>query len=519
MSDEDRHRTRPAPDQQPAAGPPPTIRTRSFNAPESARHVDSELPVGPPAGPTRRGRRPAMIGLAAVIAAVVVTGIVVVTRSGPSAPGVAATAIGGAGVTTSMSLIEPDVDVVKALLQRRAHALLAGDEAAWLADIDPKATDLIAREKMRFANLRQLGLKTYDQIPYGLSTGSGPMPVGEVMQLNADVERSETVADWDMAYDGKRLQITGVQPSRYLYGVQQAVPHPPWDDVPLRSATADGITILAPAAGAGNPATYLPAARKAASIVRSLWGKRRGVPGFVVFLANHQQFTTWLHPDGSKLTNAIGVTTFPRMVEADGRNRFAQPDLKNLHKPVYEPEYLERGAGARIVLDMTAVHGTREVEQTLTHEFTHAMSPNLIQTQNLDFNAGGGPSIVNQATWPIEGFARYVEYLDNPPYAAQAMLFVRQNRSAYHPAGPFPASKGFYDGNANRGEFNYDLSSSMFLAAQKVGGPQKAINLYIALTNNGDALTDTETFVNPLLEQVGLSPSKVWSAQQTLTGH
>jgi hypothetical protein len=510
---------RPGPEDHTApanpAAPASRIRDRTFAGPQTTDHGTDLSPIAAP----RRVRTPVRIAAAALVAALAAAVIAVaVERSGSDTPPTTAAAT-GAG--TTISAAGPDQDPVAALLQRRSHALLAGDEAGWLADIDPNANGLIAREKVRFANLRQLGLTSYRLVSYSvLAATTGHASVGEVMRLRADLERSQTVSDWTFASDSGRLLLTAVGPSTYQYAASTAVPNPPWNDVALRSATADGITILAPAAGRWNPASYLPAASKAAAIVRALWAKRRGVPGFVVFLADRQQFPHWLRPTGSSLPGAaIGVTTFPRMVEADGRNRFAQPDLKSLNKPVYEPQYLERGAGARIVLDMTAIHGTREVEQTLAHEMAHANGPNLIQTENLDFaTANNGPSVVNQPTWAIEGFARYVEYLDNPSYADQAMRLVRQKRSTYRLPGPFPASKGFYDGDAERGTFNYDLSSSIFLAADHTGGRQKAVNLYIALTNNGEALSDTETFLNPLLKQVGLSPSKVWSAQHTLTG-
>jgi hypothetical protein len=466
-----------------------------------------------------------LIGSAIAIVAVLVAVIVVVLRPDPHP---AVNAAGDDGATGTGTWQNPTDDVVTAIFQRRAQALTSGDLNAWLADLDPAQTALIAREKMRFANLRLLPLTSFTEVNFGVKgfgmiykVTSGVASIGDVMQLSSDHNPTLTVSDWNVSWDGHKALLTGVGPTAYGYTAKTAIPNPPWEDVPLRAAGADNITILAPAAGRWNPAAYLPAARRAAKLVRGIWGKTQGgVPGFVIFLADHRQFTTWLLPDGTELNHAVGVTTFPARTTGKGQVLIDKPDVAHQKKPAYAPEWLERGAGSRIDLDMSELqpHGTAYVQQVMAHEMAHAMGPNLISGNQVDLTQDPTGAVVNQALWPIEGFARYVEFLDNRAEAARAMSVVRRRHSAYPLKGMFPPSTGFYGGSADRGDYYYDLGSSIFLAADKVAGRQKAFHLYITLSNSTEAFEETEMFLNPLIKDAGISPAALWATWHTLTG-
>src|SRR5690606_13347836 len=80
------------------------------------------------------------------------------------------------------------------ILDRRAKAQLDGDEEAYLADLDSSKQELIAREKMVFANLRQFALAdvrfiTSRALPRPLGEGTdryAVQPVIKVVKLTAD---------------------------------------------------------------------------------------------------------------------------------------------------------------------------------------------------------------------------------------------------------------------------------------------------------------------------------------------
>jgi len=456
---------------------------------------------------------------------VLVAVIVVVLHPDPQPT---ANAAGDDAATGTGTWQNPTDDMVTAIFQRRAQALTAGDLNAWLADLDPAQTTLIAREKTRFANLRLLPLTSFTEVNFGVKgfgmiykVTSGVASIGDVMRLSSDLNPTLTVSDWNVSWDGHRALLTGVGPTAYGYTAKTAIPNPPWEDVPLRAASADNITILAPVAGKWDPAAYLPAAKRAAKLVRSLWGRTQGgVPGFVIFLADHRQFTTWLLPDGTALSHAVGVTTFPARTTDKGQVLIDKPDVAHEKKPAYTPQWLERGAGSRIDLDMSKVQpeGTAYVEQVMAHEMAHAMGPNLISGNQVDLTQDPTGAVVNQAIWPVEGFGRYVEFLDHPAEATRAMSVVRHKHAAYPFKGMFPPSTDFYGGSATRGDYYYNLSSSIYLAADRVAGRQKAFRLYITLTNNTEAFENTEMFLNPIITDAGISPAKLWKTWHNLTG-
>ncbi|XVU28663.1 hypothetical protein ACQPZJ_16900 [Actinoplanes sp. CA-054009] len=462
--------------------------------------------------PDRRPRRWLMPAAVAVVA-VVVAGVVVVSRPGGAAPE-AVTA------TAAQSYdINPDrrFQLVDELLARRVAAFRAGDLKAWLADIDPTATKAIAFEKKRFANLRQFRFTSFDlrlsNVKRTAVFDEKPdVVIDQISRLAVDVERSVVPYDWKLTLAGDRFQITDVGPN-YSPQYESPLLFPPVDDVPLRSASAGGITVAAPAGSKWDPKAYLPAARNAAKLVRSLWGARPyKTPGFVIFLGDHRQFLKWYDNNAGR-QGAVGVTVFPHAVDEEGTDQFDRPNPTVMHAP-NQPSWIRRGAGSRIVLDMSQLTTARQAQTVMAHEMAHAIAPHLVQAK-----AGGyGPKSTNvQATWPIEGFARWVEFLDAPGYAQSAMARVRAGR-AYRPAGPFPASEGFYAADGKRQSYNYNLSSSMFLAAAQVGGRQKAVDLYICLTNQMEYQADTEMFINVCVNGVGLSPAKLWTTQRRLVG-
>ncbi|MCY1144045.1 hypothetical protein OWR29_39130 [Actinoplanes sp. Pm04-4] len=409
----------------------------------------------------------------------------------------------------------------KDIAKRRSAALRAGNLSAWLADIDASAAPLIAREKMRFANLRLLRPNIFDLLPHDVLAGAyitgdtnvEQASVQEIMRLPGDLQRSATTATWTINFAGPRPTITAITPGGNDYTASYAVHQPPWDDVPLRVARSRGITIAAPAGSLWNPAAYLPAAQRAAATVRAMWGKRIAVPGFVVFLANENQYTTW-YDDGGDLDGSAGFTAFPPVVEADGRGRFPRHNPNPLHEPG-EPGWIERAAGSRIVLNMNEPINGQDVQSVLTHEFGHGIAPHLIEAKRAEL---GPPGTSTQAIWPIEGFARWVESLDNPGRAVNAMRTVRNGKSEYQPKNTlFPGSDDFYSNDPGRRSFNYNLSSSLFLAAAQTGGRQKAVDLYICLTNAREFVTETRPFIDVCVKGVGLDSDKLWAKQQRLT--
>ncbi|SNY47568.1 hypothetical protein [Paractinoplanes atraurantiacus] len=463
--------------------------------------------------PAERPKRRWLVPAAVAVVAVVVAGVVVVSRPGDAAPEAVTAAVSPSFVNDS----DRRSRLIDELLARRVAAFKAGDLKAWLADIDPAAAKAIAFETKRFANLRQFRFTSFDLSASNVTATAvfdekPDVIIDQISRLTADVDRSVIPYNWKLEFTGDTVRITDVAPS-YHQAYENPLLFPPFDDVPLKSASAGGITIAAAVGSKSNPQAFLPAAQRAAKLVRSLWGSRPyATPGFVIFLGDHKQFLKWYDNNAGR-QGAVGVTVFPRPADEEGTEQFDRPNPTVMHKP-NEPSWIRRGAGSRIVLDVSQFTSARQAESVMVHEMAHAIAPHLIQSK-----AGGyGPKATNvQATWPIEGFARWVEFLGTPGYAQSAMRTVRAGR-AYRPAGPFPPSEGFYAADAKRQSYNYNLSSSMFLAAEQAGGRQKAVDLYVCLSNQMEYQADTEMFINTCISGVGLNPSTVWTAQRRLAG-
>ena len=479
---------------------------------------------GQPVDQSARVRRKAgLITAVAVVALAVIISIVVVAgkpHAGPK-PSPYAAATDTYKVTESGLPGDRKREVAQRMMTDRIAALRSGDEAAWLAPLDPANADLVKQERLRFVNLRQFELASYDLkvelnfIPVGTDE-SKPITqkawVNQIFRFASDVQLSVNRYSWTLLWVGDQVRVTAIETETGIRHDEGADKNPPWDETELRSARGNGVTVFAPVASKWNPAAYVGAANRAAALVRSLFKGRQSAPQFVVFLADNGQFERWF---GSTVTDAstIGLAVFPRMVEADGQLRFARNNKIN-HK-ANEPAWLERNAGSRIVLRMPEIDRS-DVEHVLAHEMAHAIGPHLISATSSDYTGTGE---IDQSTWAIEGFARYVEHLADPAETARGMAFVRSHWAKNHPRGAdFPANKGFYSTSDTQTHFNYELGSSIYHAAEKVGGRRKAVDLYIALTNQMQLTSDTRLFLAGTLQSVGLNPGKVFSAQRALIG-
>jgi hypothetical protein len=407
----------------------------------------------------------------------------------------------------------PDVErMAQAMADARAKALLAGDEHGWLADLDPAAGDLIAAEKQRFANLRQLAPPVFSLRAsyFDQSLHPNALYVQQVMQLFSDVRPTKNTFEWNFRVAGDRVLITKAEPfpdyggPRESYADSGASRNVPWDSVALRSATAAHVTVFAPVGGRWDPQAYLPAAVRADGLIRSLWKHRSAPPGFSIFLADDRQFATWFD-SGEKDKNVVGLAIYGQMVNADGQLRLPRPN-----KPLPDPgeaQWRERTAGARIVLRMSEIASPAEAEPIMAHEMAHAIGPYLVKNYSSEdgFDA--------QPIWALEGFARWVEHQAEPGSAARGRAYVQRNRSRYAPprGHDLPPNAGFYSADNDRTHFNYEFSAAVFEAIEQVGGKQKAIDVYITLTNLGSAITDTRLFLAGAIGECGVDPNKVWA--------
>lgn len=411
------------------------------------------------------------------------------------------------------------------LVQRRTAAMVAGDEAAWLADIDPARTYTVTRERMRFHNLRQLQPATFRILTFPNSTVSSydkasptddDIHVRQVLKLGEDMQHSTQEFHWQVTVHDDRLVINSVD-ERILPVGQDAARNPAWDHVALRSARGNGTVVFSAQDSAWNPQDYIAVADRAAQRVRAFWGNRKGAMNFVVFLVDDQQFRNWFDNGGVSLAGTVGVATFPDMVKEDGTRLTFLADRSRGLGASKHPQFEGRMAGARIMLRMSKIKDAAAAEEVLVHEMGHALGPHLISGNSTDFGSDGA---MNQPSWAIEGFARYLEHKVTAGSAERGAAYVRRNMRKYlgPRASEFPGNKDFYSGDTDRTAFNYEIGAAFFLAAEKAGGPEKAADLYVALTNNTMLTSGVSMFIDQDLKAAGLNPTRVWTEFRKLVG-
>ncbi|QNE22465.1 hypothetical protein F1D05_36905 [Kribbella qitaiheensis] len=129
-------------------------------------------PAGPDAGPARgrhsaasRQQRAWPLFLSLVLVATAVAGGLALHQSRSSGPDSSQAASNGASGTPGVDLAARSAGVDK-VLAARAHAVQAGNEPEFLADVDPGNKALLAKQRMLYENLRQFGFAKlgYEQI-------------------------------------------------------------------------------------------------------------------------------------------------------------------------------------------------------------------------------------------------------------------------------------------------------------------------------------------------------------------
>ncbi|KHD76418.1 hypothetical protein MB27_17045 [Actinoplanes utahensis] len=145
-------------------------------------------------------------GLALAVAAVI--GFMAVDADEPS----------GARAGASPDSPERRQRLVDELLERRAAAFSAGDEAAWLADVDPRHPEIVAYERSRFRNLQGLRPSFFRLFPGGGYLGDGQSEparghvyVRQMMRLPDDTDGVVNIHTWSITFRDGEVVVTGIR--------------------------------------------------------------------------------------------------------------------------------------------------------------------------------------------------------------------------------------------------------------------------------------------------------------------
>ena len=363
----------------------------------------------------------------------------------------------------------PTDAVVAALNRTRGAALLAGDERAFLAGLDPAAGPLIDSQRLLLANLRQLGVTAVSLVtrPAEHSTqvadGTFDVPVTHVVRLAADSGPDGVGAAETYTYRYRRRGdgwvVSAVTPTATCILT-------PWSVTRVTVAKAPGVWLVADAT-APEVAGYAQVAVTEAATVHRIWGQRFSLPGAVLcFTRDDASFRSWFnrkdHP--VTVTAVEGLTNFGRYAYASGEPYTAETPAVRVSVQLKAVEQVFGRIGA-------SGDAALETQLVIRHELVHGLTARLApRADDLGYLTG---DIVR---WAIEGFARFVEHLDQPARQRASEAYVRDGVRRGLFAGRPPASKTFYDTPVM--SFNYELSSTIFEFVRRRRDLEAAVTFY-----------------------------------------
>lgn len=388
------------------------------------------------------------------------------------------------------------------ILDRRAKAQLDGDEEAYLADLDSSNQELIAREKMVFANLRQFALAdvrfiTSRALPRPLGEGTDRyafQPVIKVVKLTADDGPAGVLGpgeayEYVLAKQGEKWVIADAVPLSGQEALQANVgrSNSPWNVSPLHVVKSGNVWLAADDTVDLDP--FVAPAKEQARSVEAMWGKRKRFPGHVLFFSNDREtLRTWYDlGDSAEKFEGVQIPLFG--VTRDGN------------------QYNDVTYATRMVIFLPNIQKfSDDPTVVMRHEMVHAVTSRAV-----DYGNGvdeGAPR------WAIEGFARYIEVDGDPGrHAGEVALAADALRSGRLKAPPLPDSEKFYE-DKTIGE-NYAVGYSVFAFVEQAKGKETAIEFYaetVKFTEPfGQDLVETPAFDGICQRVTGMSSSQLLS--------
>jgi hypothetical protein len=369
------------------------------------------------------------------------------------------------------------------VLDRRVKALRKGDERAFLADLDERNDRLVKSQKLLFANLRQFEFARFDYVTERTShVEDGALirfvPVLQITQLTADagpggVAPAETF-QYTLVPRHDRLVITEID--GVTTDAEQIAHGPkanaPWNFTPLQVVRA-GKVWLAGDSSVTDLDRYAAAAEAHLHDVEALWGDRIRFPGHLLFFTrNTKNMKKWfgLGSFGGFNSMLEGVEIPLQGVRRNGQ--------------VYSGQY----AGSRIVVNLRAAEAwDDDPELVMRHELAHAVSARATSVA-----AGSGALVVSAPRWALEGFARWVETVDNPTRLGFLRYVVQVAVAAGKFSGKPPRLEDFFTDDV---VFSYDLGGSVFVYVEQLKGRDAVVEFYASL------IAHSEPAESPLVDE------------------
>ena len=277
------------------------------------------------------------------------------------------------------------------MLNAQSGALIDGNEAGFLAAVDPTATSAVAAYKRMYANLRALHVSTFDQsADASFVDGRADVEIGVYYCLAYLCGE----ADLDVTFDvvnGKAKIVAYTAPA---VSADDVVPIP-WQASALSvvtgtDATGTDVIVAADAAEKSQLSRVLPMAERAAAAADK-YAHWEEVPTYLVYLAGHRDAAKWF---GGILENSDGESV--SLSSTDIEVMVVLPDAA-------DKRYTGDGG----------------LEMVIQHEMGHVATL-YNDSQDYDYDS------------LIEGIAEYIAYTGHPTWddyrLADAREYVREGK-------------------------------------------------------------------------------------------
>ncbi len=281
------------------------------------------------------------------------------------------------------------------LLRSRREALLRGDEAGWLRDVDPAKPALLAQLRTRYQTLLALQVSGWYETVLD-PDGEVRLPTAIVVRVKVAYCLARPGCELDgiasvveqvgfTSRDG-RVWLTDLLPTQVDRDQQVPVP---WQTGPLQAATGGRVIVAAPPELAGRLDDTLAHAEQAARVADRYARFLNAPDHYLVYLAGPAQWHQWFgtRPSGpDPLAYAIHISRL---------------DMQ-------------------IVVDAGHV-GPDRIQLVLQHELGHVVTLT---------DAKPRVDLFNEDAWLAEGIAEYIAWADRSPTTYYRLDDVRRHLRA-----------------------------------------------------------------------------------------
>ena len=326
--------------------------------------------------------------------------------------GVVVVAAHRAGVETAADAAAPTApktpatpfDTASAALEAQAAALIKGDEAGWLAVVDPGQSLLRTRYRTMYASLRALGVTQFEYHPFvqeskEKSATTVAMGVDITYCFSLDTCPSYADSEWQGAPRISQSLVLKPIGGRYLITSAAKAKEPnhlqptPWESGDLVFAQGKRVTVGAPKSEASHLNQVLAIADRAAAVNdRFAVYVNNPQKRYRIYLADNKAWRSWYGGETDKWIVAYTI-------------------------PLNEAE-------SDVVLQTSQLLGdSKLMATTIQHELGHVVTLGAVH----------GGSSDDKNLWLIEGVAEYIGWSPSPATASWRRQSVREAVHGAHP--------------------------------------------------------------------------------------